>query len=100
MEGRKVRDVKVVPFAPDLAVEILSESNTPREMERKLQEYFAAGTRLVWYVDPEKRTARVYTSERDFADLSENDDLDGRDVLPGFTIRLGTLFDDVEGPGS
>ena len=49
---------------PDLAVEILSESNTPAEIRRKLGEYFDAGVRLAWLIDPRKRTARVYTSAR------------------------------------
>src|SRR5207244_2263506 len=49
-------------ISPDLAVEVLSKSNTPREMERKLGEYFAAGVRLVWFVDPKTQSVTVYTS--------------------------------------
>ena len=49
-------------MAPDLAIEVLSESNTPAEMERKLKEYFAAGMQLVWYFDPRARTVTVYTA--------------------------------------
>jgi Uma2 family endonuclease len=45
--------------APDLAVEVLSESDTEGEMKRKLREYFKAGSRLVWLVNPRTRTARV-----------------------------------------
>ncbi len=49
-------------LAPCLAVEVLSESNTPGEMRRKLREYFDAGTEVVWMVDPDRREVRVHTS--------------------------------------
>jgi Uma2 family endonuclease len=80
-------------IAPDLAVEILSPSNTKREMARKLREYFDAGTRLVWYVDPQPRTVAVFTSVGDpNVVLSEKETLDGGDVLPGFALPLADLF--------
>jgi Uma2 family endonuclease len=77
---------------PDLAVEVLSEGNTPGEMARKLKEYFLAGTRLVWLVDPGTRTVRVHTAPDQFTTLTESDTLDGGDVLPGFTLPLRLLF--------
>ena len=78
---------------PDLAVEVLSESNTPEEMERKLREYFLAGVRLVWMIDPRKRTAEVYTTpDTPDAVLDETRALDGGNVLPGFTLPLAELF--------
>src|SRR5580700_8647474 len=59
----RVRPSKPIPdLAPDLAVEVLSESNTPAEMQRKLREYFLVGVRLVWMIDPARRQADVYTS--------------------------------------
>jgi Uma2 family endonuclease len=63
--GRELPADPIFSVVPDLAVEILSPSNTVREMERKLREYFTAGTRLVWIVDPATSTARVYTSPVD-----------------------------------
>lgn len=84
---------KPIPdLSPDLAVEVLSESNTPREMDRKLKEYFDAGARLVWYVDPRGRTVTVYTSPDEFTVLDESATLDGADLLPGFTLPLVELF--------
>jgi Uma2 family endonuclease len=83
---------------PDLAVEVLSEGNTEQEMERKLREYFFAGSRLVWLVDPASRTARVYTSPDDSTTLTEADSLDGGDVLPGFSLPLKDLFARVPRP--
>jgi Uma2 family endonuclease len=83
----------IPPIAPDLAVEVLSESNTPKEMERKLREYFEAGTQLVWYVDPRSRTVTVYTSPDQLIVLDESQTLDGGTVLPGLEIPLRELFD-------
>jgi Uma2 family endonuclease len=80
-------------IAPDLAVEILSPSNTKREMARKLHEYFAAGTRLVWYIDPDPRTVAIFaTPGEPISILNANDTLDGGEVLPGFTLPLKDLF--------
>jgi Uma2 family endonuclease len=88
--------VKIIPVAPDLAVEILSASNTRGEMARKLAEYFQAGTRLVWYIDPETRTAQAFADVDRCTNLTENDELDGGDVLPGFKLRLADLFAEAE----
>jgi Uma2 family endonuclease len=85
-------------LVPDLAVEILSKSNTRREMQRKLREYFAAGVRLVWYVDPKNVTAEVYTSsDGEPIRLDENGVLDGSEVLPGLTISIREWFRRAEG---
>lgn len=79
-------------LTPDLAVEILSEGNTQGEMERKLRDYFFSGTRLVWYIDPQRRTVRVYTSPDQSDELSERQTLDGGSVLPGFSLPLAQFF--------
>jgi Uma2 family endonuclease len=78
---------------PDLAVEILSRSNRPGEMDRKRREYLDAGTRLVWIIDPEQRTATIHRPPGGPRTIDENGTLDGADVLPGFALRLGDLFD-------
>jgi Uma2 family endonuclease len=84
---------KKIPFlAPDLAVEILSESNTTKEMERKRREYFDQGTRLVWLVDPRTKAVEVFTSPEESTVLQIGETLDGGDVLPGFKLKLGKLF--------
>jgi len=90
--GKPSRADPLPAIAPDLAVEILSEGNTRPEMERRLREYFEGGSRLVWLIDPADRSARVYTSPEDCTTLTEDDILDGGDVLPGFQFRLGELF--------
>jgi Uma2 family endonuclease len=78
---------------PDLAVEVLSEGNTEEEMKRKLREYFKAGTKLVWLVDPKARTVRVHTSPRKVRLVTEQQTLDGGEVLPGFQLPMRKLFD-------
>ncbi len=88
---RRTRE-PILPLAPDLAIEILSEGNTAKEMARKVREYFAAGCRLVWLIDPRARTVSVYTSADDVAVLTARQTLTGGQVLPGFRLRLQKLF--------
>jgi Uma2 family endonuclease len=83
---------RIPRLCPDLAVEILSASNTPKEMARKRREYFSQGTRLVWQIDPEKKTGHVYTAAEASTVLGVDDTLDGGDVLPGFKLKLAKLF--------
>ena len=92
LPGRKHPKNAIPDLAPDLAVEVLSKGNTRKEMDRKLRDYFAAGARLVWYVDPKSRTVRVFTGVAQSVVLHEADVLDGGDVLPGFRLPLGELF--------
>jgi Uma2 family endonuclease len=96
LPGRKRPKAPVPRLAPDLAVEVLSKSNTPAEIKRKLGEYFGAGVRLVWVVDPKKRTVRVHTSAARSVLLKEGQSLDGGDVLPGFRLSLREIFAEPE----
>jgi Uma2 family endonuclease len=89
--GRFPREA-ALPFAPDLAVEVISRGNTAQEMAEKLRDYFAAGSRLVWYVDPEKRQVEVFISVESRRVVKEGETLDGGDVLPGFEMSLKELF--------
>ena len=88
----------IFAVAPDLAVEILSKGNTKREMKRKLRDYFQAGVRLVWYIEPKTRTARTYTAEHAWTEIGPDGSLLGGEVLPGFDLPLAQLFARVEGP--
>jgi Uma2 family endonuclease len=78
---------------PDLAVEILSPSNTRAEMARKRREYFAGGARLVWEVNPEARRVRVYTAPDTFTEVGEEGSLDGGPVLPGLVLSVRRWFE-------
>ena len=77
---------------PDLAAEVLSGGNTKREMDRKLGEYFEAGVRLVWLIDPKSRTVDAYTSPTEFRRYRNGQTLDGGSVLPGFKLALRPFF--------
>lgn len=83
---------KFAPFAPDLAVEVMSPSNTKREMEEKAALYFAAGARAVWVFNPKKKSVAVYASPTDVRDFGDPDTLAGGEVLPGFKLELSKLF--------
>jgi Uma2 family endonuclease len=91
--NRELPAEPISDMPPDLAVEILSAGNTPGEMDRKLRDFFAAGVRLVWYVDPAPRAVRVYTSVTEVQVLGESDTLDGDVVLPGFQLSIREWFD-------
>ena len=79
--------------APDLAVEVLSASNTRREMQIKRADYFAAGTRLVWEVDPPARAVDVYTTaDGPPVRLTDADTISAEIVLPGFAVPVAELF--------
>ncbi len=90
------REDRVPAVVPALAVEVLSASNTKAEMVRKRGEYFRAGVRLVWEIDPETRSADVYTGPDAVTPVPAGGVLEGADVLPGFTLSLQELFDRAE----
>lgn len=99
LPGRRTPHDAVPNLAPDLAVEILSQSNTEAEMTRKRREYFSAGARLVWIVDPDARTISEHHSSGSTRRLSESDALDGADVLPGFAFPIRDLFAELDRVG-
>jgi Uma2 family endonuclease len=79
-------------LAPDLAVEVVSPSNTAADLHAKVREYLNAGSRMVWVIYPRDRTAVAYRASGDAVVLGEDDQLEAREVLPGFTVRLAELF--------
>jgi Uma2 family endonuclease len=84
--------VGFVPLAPDLAVEVQSPDDRPREVLDKVGEYLQAGTRLVWVVDPDARTVTVYRSPSDVGTVAAHGVLDAGDMLPGFSARLSDFL--------
>lgn len=85
------RPIKFWDGAPDLAVETMSPSDTVFELDEKVREWFEAGTRLVWVLNP-RRTVTVYRPDNTARILGLSDALDGEDVVPGFAIRVAELF--------
>jgi Uma2 family endonuclease len=92
LPGGQLPTSPVPSLAPDLAIEVLSASNTAAEMAVKRQEYFDASVRLVWEVSLNPRTLTVYTGPNQGAVLTEADTVDGGEVLPGFRLGLAELF--------
>jgi Uma2 family endonuclease len=82
-------------LAPDLAVEVLSPSETTSAIEEKLDDYRACGTPLIWVVDPVRRTVMIVASDALVRLLREGDTLDGGRVLPGFTCGVAEIFEGV-----
>jgi Uma2 family endonuclease len=85
--------VPIPDLAPDLAVEVISRHNTRKEMDRKLHDYFTAGTRLVWFVYHSPRhEVLVYVKPEEFSVVRESETLGGGDVLPGFRLTVSDVF--------
>lgn len=83
---------RFLPGAPDLAVEVVSPSDSFNDVDEKVAEYLAAGCKLVIVVNPRRRTATIHRSPTDVRPLTENDAIDGGDVVPGWTLPLRDLF--------
>lgn len=81
-----------VTIAPDLIVEVISPNEKVRELEGRISDFLRAGTKLVWVIYPENRTARVHRPDGTAQLLSEQDDLSGEDVVPGFRCKIRDLF--------
>jgi Uma2 family endonuclease len=78
--------------APDLAVEVISPSESKSQSEQKAFRYLSAGTRLVWLVKPQTHSVIVYRSASDVTVLNEGDQLKGEDVVPGFSFSVREIF--------
>jgi Uma2 family endonuclease len=95
LPGRRPPTDPIPALAPDLAVEILRNGNTAAETERKVRDYFSAGTRLMWIINPRSRSAEVYTSLNHHHSIDESGALEGNVVLPGFSLPLGPWLDTI-----
>ncbi len=97
LPGGKPPRRPIPKLAPNLAVEVLSKSNTVQEMERKLVDYFDAGVELVWFVDARARTVEVFTAPDASTVLKVGQTLTGGTVVPGFKLKLRDLFAALDG---
>lgn len=86
----------ICEFPPDLAVEVLSRGNTRIEIEKKLATFFDSGVRQVWIADPRRRIVSIYRTTEDCRELTDDETLEGGDVLPGFTLSIREWFDSAE----
>ena len=83
----------LMKLAPDLAVEVLSPSESASELEEKLDDYRACGTPLIWVVDPVRRTVMIIATDTPVRWLREGNLLDAGDVIPGFSCAVVELFE-------
>lgn len=88
----KMPEWKIPDMVPDLAIEVVSPSNTAKEVAQKVAEYLARGARLVWIADPKTRTVAVHAPNAVPYRLGAGEFLDGGDVLPGFRVEVGKIF--------
>ena len=79
-------------IAPDLAVEILSPSETASRLDEKLDDYAASRVSIVWVIDPQRRTVRVIAADTPVRWLREGEMLDGGSTIPGFACPVSDLF--------
>ena len=91
---RRVPDLPVWDMVPDLAIEVISQSNSAFEVQDKIHDYFEAGVRQVWVVYPKQAEVYVYSSPKQVQILGIGQDLDGGDLLPGFRLAVANLFED------
>lgn len=90
--GGEFPDEPISELIPDLAVEVLSKTNTLAEIELKLDNYFEAGVRLAWVIDPKKGRAKIYSSRSRMQEIGSDAELRGSKVLPGFRLPLQEVF--------
>ncbi len=81
-----------LPIPPDLAVEVLAPDEKIANYEGKVQEYLEWGVQLIWLVDPNTQTVTVIRANGERVMLKGNDVLSGEEVIPGFKIRVRTIF--------
>ena len=84
---------RFIPGAPDLAIEVLSPHDRPGEVLSKVADYLAAGSSVVWVVDPIRERVSVFRSPLTPLILSGREVLDGEHVLPGFSVRVSEIFE-------
>jgi Uma2 family endonuclease len=88
-------DEPIPTTAPLLAVEIKSDRNTYKDQREKARKYIAHGTAMVWLIFPEKRLVEIYQPNADDQILTEDNTIDGGNVLPGFTLAVKTIFESI-----
>jgi Uma2 family endonuclease len=78
--------------APDLVAEVISKGTSEREMLERVSQFLVSGARTVWVARPQKRIVTVHRSNEPIRILTEDDDLEDRDLLPGFRYPVRRIF--------
>jgi Uma2 family endonuclease len=88
----ELENAKVIPIIPDIAIEVLSPSETTRMIHRKLKQYFAARVKEVWLIDPDSREVEIWTGPTLTDDVLTGNGAIRTPLLPGFEMALEELF--------
>lgn len=83
---------KFPPICPDFVIELRSESDGLEPLQQKMQEYLSSGLRLGWLINPQDRQVEIYRSQRSPQVLQNPYQLEGEDVLPGFSLDLSLIW--------
>lgn len=92
LAGRSVNESGFRPGPPDIAIKVISPSNRPGEMRRKLREYFDSGVLRVWYVYPVSRSVVAHFPDGSVRSYAESDTLEDPELLPGFALPVRAIF--------
>jgi Uma2 family endonuclease len=84
---------EMIEGAPALAIEVVSPNDRAQELVRKVDQYLAAGTRCVWVVYPQTREVHIFQPDGTSRILRESESLRNDELLPGFSVEVGTLFE-------
>jgi Uma2 family endonuclease len=80
-------------LAPDLAVEVVSPSDTAADVQSKVQMWLESGVRLVWVVYPDTRSVVAYESLKEISTFTAEDTLSGGEVVTGFECKVAEIFE-------
>lgn len=83
---------------PDLAVEVISPNDVFQDVLARVREYFYYGVQVVWVIAPEEQQVYVYDAPTHVRILTVQDDLTGDEVIPGFRMPIGQLFQSAAAP--
>jgi Uma2 family endonuclease len=92
LPGGLVPDTDFLELAPDIVGEVVSPHDEAEDVAEKVQEFLAAGVRLIWVAYPRNHSVYVYRADGSYEALGEQDELDGSPALPGFRLPISALF--------
>jgi Uma2 family endonuclease len=84
---------KIVPFAPDFAIELRSRTDSLKDLQDKMQEYIENGTSLGWLIDPIERKVHIYRQNAEVEILKNPTEISGESFLKGFTLNLKEIWE-------
>ena len=84
--------VKFPPIAPDFVLELMSKTDSLKDLQEKMEEYIDNGVKLGWLINPEKKEVEIYRQGQKKEVLDNPKTISGEDILPDFTLDLTEIF--------